>query len=163
MPPNAQEIQIRPASETDLAGIVALNNSFAADGLTLVRTPEFVENHLGDYRVARSPHGGIWGCVALDDYSPSLVELISLAVSPDAHGQGLGKRLVAAIEDLAIRRGYPRIFAVSFSDGFFLGLGYAESSVVNFPEKEARYANVSRSELAMGKKFSFVKELAKTP
>ena len=162
MPPKAEEIEIRPARETDLAAIVELNNSFAADGLTLTRTSDFVEVHLADYRVARSPHGGIWGCVALDEYSASLVELISLAVSPDAHGRGLGKRLVLAIEDLAVRRGYPRIFAVSFSDAFFLGLGYGESSIVNFPEKEARYASVSRSELAMGKKFCFVKSLPAT-
>ncbi|GAC1685163.1 MAG: hypothetical protein NVS9B3_03440 [Gemmatimonadaceae bacterium] len=161
MPPET-EIEIRPARETDLDAIVQLNNSFAADGLTLMRTADFVETHLADYRVARAPHGGIWGCVALDDYSPSLVELISLAVSPDAHGRGLGKRLVAAIEELARRRGYPQIFAVSFSDAFFLSLGYAESSIINYPEKEARYASVSRSEVEMGKKFCFVKQLPGT-
>ncbi|GAC1657996.1 MAG: hypothetical protein NVS4B3_25050 [Gemmatimonadaceae bacterium] len=153
-------VEIRAARETDLAAIVALNNGFAPDGLTLMRTPEFVETHLGDYRVARAPHGGIWGCVALDEYSPSLVELISLAVSSEAHGRGLGKRLVAAAEELARRRGYAEMFAISFSEAFFVGLGYEESSIVHYPEKQARYANVSRSELAMGRKFCFVKRLA---
>ncbi|GAC1653513.1 MAG: hypothetical protein NVS4B3_16650 [Gemmatimonadaceae bacterium] len=161
-PPHNEDIGIRAARETDLASIVELNNTFAPDGLTLMRTAEFVETHLADYRVARAPHGGIWGCVALDEYSPSLVELISLAVSGEAHGRGLGKRLVAAAEELARRRGYPTLFAISFSEAFFMGLGYQESSIIHYPEKQARYANVSRSELAMGKKFCFVKQLSLT-
>ena len=44
------------------------------------------------------PHAcdSVLGCVALDEYSPSLVELVSLAVDPSTQGLGLGKTLTRA-------------------------------------------------------------------
>lgn len=147
------------AVEGDIPAISALNNAFAPQGLTLMRSQDFVENHLADYRVVRSPEGAVLGCAALDDYSPSLAELVSLAVEPDAQGQGIGRILIEAIEDLARRRGYPEIFAVSFSERLFLGVGYSGTSIVQYPEKEARYARIDRSELTIGRKYCFSKQL----
>lgn len=152
-------MRAEPATEADIPTISALNNAFAPQGLTLMRSQEFVENHLADYRVIRSSEGTVLGCAALDDYSPSLAELVSLAVEPDAQGQGIGRILIKSIEDLAERRGYPEIFAVSFSERLFLGMGYSASSIVQYPEKEARYASIDRSELTIGRKYCFSKRL----
>lgn len=152
-------MRAEPAAEADIPAISALNNAFAPQGLTLMRSREFVENHLADYRVVRSPESVVLGCAALDDYSPSLAELVSLAVEPDAQGQGIGRVLIEAIEDLARRRGYPEIFAVSFSERLFLGMGYSGTSIVEYPEKEARYARIDRSELTIGRKYCFSKRL----
>ena len=157
--PDVVEFRAEPATEADIPAISALNNAFAPQGLTLMRSQEFVENHLADYRVVRAPDGTMLGCAALDDYSPSLGELVSLAVQPEAQGQGVGRVLMAAIEDLARRRGYPEIFAVSFSERLFLGMGYVASSIVQYPEKEARYAKIDRSELTVGRKYCFTKRL----
>lgn len=154
-------MRTEPASEADIPTISELNNAFAPQGLTLMRSQEFVENHLADYRVVRSPEGAVLGCAALDDYSPSLAELVSLAVEPDAQGQGIGRILMEAIEDLAQRRGYPEIFAVSFSERLFLSMGYSASSIVQYPEKEARYASIDRSELTIGRKYCFSKRLGR--
>jgi len=148
-----------PASERDVAEIVALNNQFSADGLTLPRTEGFVALHLSDYRVVRGPDGALWGQVALDEYSPSLCELVSLAVAPAAQGMGLGKHLIAAAVDLANRRGYPQLFAVSLADTLFLRAGFMQSSIDQYPEKVWRYRAISRSELSIGKKFLFVRNL----
>jgi amino-acid N-acetyltransferase len=156
---NITHMRAEPASEADIPPISALNNAFAPQGLTLMRSQEFVENHLADYRVVRSPERVVLGCAALDDYSPSLAELVSLAVEPDAQGQGIGRILMKAIEDLARQRGYPEIFAVSFSERLFLGMGYTASSIVQYPEKEARYASIDRSELTIGRKYCFSKQL----
>jgi amino-acid N-acetyltransferase len=150
---------IEPAREDDVRAIAALNNEFAPDGFTLPRTPAFVAEHLEGYRVARDERGRVVGIVAVDDYAPSLGELISLAVAPDAQGQGLGRRLVAEAERLARARGYDELFAVSLADGLFLGVGWAESSIVRYPEKEARYRTISRSELTIGRKFCFARRL----
>ena len=147
------------ASETDIKLIVELNNLFAADGLTLPRTEDFVAQHLSDYRVVRGPDGMLWGQVALDEYSPSLVELVSLAVDPAAQGKGLGRHLIEAAVDLARKRGYPQMFAVSLADTLFLGAGFRQSSIDLFPEKIWRYRAISRSELSIGKKFLFVRDL----
>ena len=73
-------MKVERANETDLPALVALNNRFAPEGLTLTRSADFAYVHLADYRVIRDADGGVLGCVALDEYSPSVVELISLAV-----------------------------------------------------------------------------------
>ncbi len=151
------------ATEQDVKAIVALNNQFSADGLTLPRTEEFVANHLSDYRIVRGPDGSLWGQVALDEYSPSLCELVSLAVAPAAQGKGLGRHLIAAAVDLANRRGYPQLFAVSLADTLFLGAGFLQRSIDEYPEKIWRYRAISRSELSIGKKFLFVRDLPPKP
>src|SRR5205823_5736064 len=144
---------IEPARWDDAPAIAALINQFAPDGFTLPRTPTFVAERIDGYRVARDGDGHIVGCVAVDDYAPSLGELISLAVAPEAQGRGLGRQLVAEAERLGRQRGYGEIFAVSLADGLFLGLGWMETSIVRYPEKQARYLPISRSELTIGRKF----------
>jgi len=157
--PATPAITIGAALDTDAPAIAALNNIYAPDGLTLPRTPSFVASHVDSYRVARDASGKVVGCVALDEYAPSLAELVSLAVAPEAQGQGLGKRLIAEAERVARQRGYTELFAVSLADTLFLGMGFAQSSIADYPEKQARYAAISRSELSIGKKFLFVKPL----
>jgi len=151
--------RITRAHETDIPSLVALNNRYAAAGLTLARSPEFAANHLGDYRVLRDASGGIVGCVALDEYSPSVAELISLAVDPDAQGLGHGRALIAAAVALATRRGYGELFAVSYSDELFLACGFARVTLGTYPEKITRYQQVDRTEIEVGEKHCFARQL----
>ena len=151
--------QIAHAHESDIPELVALNNRFAPQGLTLARSESFAYAHLADYRVLREADGGIVGCVALDEYSPSIVELCSLAVSPDAQGLGHGKRLIAAAEQLAKVRGYAELFAVSFSDDLFLQLGWERVALQKFPEKISRYTTLDKTEIEVGEKHCFSKKL----
>ena len=151
------------ANETDLQQLVALNNRFAPQGLTLTRTEDFAYAHLADYRIIRDADGGVMGCVALEEYSPSVVELISLAVSPDAQGLGHGKVLIAAAEDLARRRGYAELFAVSYSDDLFLECGFERTALSAYPEKISRYTKIDQSEIQVGEKHCFRKALRPVP
>ncbi len=144
----------------DVAEISALNNLFAPDGLTLPRNERFVTAHLDDYRLIRAADGSVLGCVALDEYSPSLVELVSLAVLPQAQHRGLGHVLIDAAAALARRRGYPELFAVSLADQLFLRMGFVQSGLQHYPEKIARYAKISRSELSLSRKFLFSRRFA---
>jgi amino-acid N-acetyltransferase len=150
---------VEHAAERDIDQIATLNNLFAPDGLTLMRTEAFVTSHLQDYQVVRARDGSVMGCVALDEYSPSLVELVSLAVQPSAQGKGLGRLLIAAAEELARQRGYPELFAISLADPLFLSMGFEESTILHYPEKIQRYKSISRSELSIGRKFCFSKQL----
>ncbi len=156
-------VHVGNAREADIPSIVVLNNMYAPDGLTLRRSEAFVSSHLQDYQVIRSTDGLVIGQVALDEYSPSLVELVSLAVVPELHGRGLGQVLIRAAECLARARGYPEIFAVSLAEPLFLGMGYEESTIERYPEKIARYKSISRSELSIGRKFCFSKLLCLLP
>jgi len=159
----AWPLRVRHAHDDDVADIVALNNMFAPDGLTLHRSKAFVVSHLQDYQVVRGADGTLMGQVALDEYSPSLVELVSLAVATEAQGNGLGQRLITAAEKLARERGYPELFAISLAEPLFLRMGFQESTILRYPEKIARYRAISRSELSIGRKFCFAKKLTSIP
>ena len=89
-------MRVSRANETDIQSLVALNNRYVAAGLTLQRTEAFAYAHLADYRVIRDADGGVVACAALDEYSPTIVELVSLAVTQDVQGLGYGKSLIAA-------------------------------------------------------------------
>jgi amino-acid N-acetyltransferase len=150
---------ISPAQEYDAPALAALNNQFNQEGLTLPRSEGFVESHLADYRVMRDDDGHIVGCVCLDEYSPSLVELVALAVDPAHHRKGLGTRLIDAAVDLARKRGYPEIFAVSFADDLFRRSGFAAQDVTRYPEKKKRYDKIAADEWTVGQKHCFAKSL----
>ena len=160
MPATTPLPPVEHAAEADIEAIAALNNLFAPDGLTLMRSTDFVTGHLQDYQVVRARDGSVLGCVALDEYSPSLVELVSLAVDPKAQGHGIGKRLIAAAEELARQRGHRELFAISLAEPLFLAMGFHESTIMRYPEKIQRYLKISRSELSIGRKFCFSKLLA---
>jgi amino-acid N-acetyltransferase len=155
-------MQTTTARHTDIVSIAALNNRFAPEGLTLPRSEHFVEMRLDDYRVIRDADGRVIGCVCLDDYSPSLVELVSLAVEPEHQGRGLGRQLIAAAVALARKRQYPEIFAVSFSDDLFLNCGFDRADIERYPEKKVRYDRVSEDEWTIGHKHCFARRLHET-
>jgi amino-acid N-acetyltransferase len=152
-------VVVHHAGEDDIPAIVALNNLYAPDGLTLSRSEAFVTAHLQDYQVIRGADGRIRGQVALDEYAPSLAEIVSLAVAPDEQGRGLGQCLITAAEHLAHERGHTEIFAISLAEALFLRMGYTLTSIEIYPEKIARYKSISRSELSIGRKFCFTKKL----
>jgi N-acetylglutamate synthase-like GNAT family acetyltransferase len=152
-------LRIEAAQIDDVPELSELNNRFSPQGLTLPRAESWVSNHIDDYRVVRDEHGHVLGCVCLDDYSPSLVELVSLAVQPSEQGKGMGSALIAAAVDLARRRGYPELFAVSFSDSLFQHSGFRFGDINRYPEKRSRYARVSDDEWTVGQKHCFVMDL----
>ena len=151
---------ITTAREYDVPVLAALNNRFNEEGLTLPRSEAFVEGHLDDYRVIRDDDGHIVGCVCLDEYSPSLVELVALAVDPVHHRKGLGARLIAAAVGLAQKRGYPEIFAVSFAEDLFQRSGFLTQDVTRYPEKKKRYDRVSADEWTVGQKHCYSRPLS---
>lgn len=153
-------IRIEPARDSDVTALSALNNTFAPQGLTLPRSETWVSAHIDDYRVVRDPNGRVLGCVCLDDYSPSLVELVSLAVLPEHQGKGYGRALIAAAVALARTRSYPEIFAVSFSDDLFLHSGFERVKIERYPEKKSRYARVAEDEWTVGQKHCFAMRLS---
>ncbi|HEX5831303.1 MAG TPA: GNAT family N-acetyltransferase [Gemmatimonadaceae bacterium] len=131
-------IVIRPARPADVAGIAALINGYAAERIMLFRTPESIELTLHDFLVAADAHGRVLACGALKEYSPSLAEVASVAVSRDAHGFGLGRRIVQAVERLAERRGVEELFALTTTPAFFEAVGYQTTDRAHYPEKIRR-------------------------
>ena len=129
---------VRRAQTADVGAISALVNGFAAEDVMLPRTPEQVALALDDYVVAADAHGRVLACGALREYSPSVAELVSLAVARDAHGGGLGRLVVAEVERLAFKRGFTSVFAHTLAPRFFEAVGYVTVDRALYPEKVAR-------------------------
>jgi amino-acid N-acetyltransferase len=134
----APDVFVRRARPQDAVAISRLNNSFAIEGLMLLRTPEMISLAIDDYIVAQGPAGEILACGALKEYSPSVAEIAAIAVSRDAHGQGLGRAIVRRVEDLARMRGIYDVFALTLQPDFFSAIGYERVDRARYPEKIRR-------------------------
>ena len=108
----------------------------------LPRTLEQVAMNIDNYVVAVAG-ARVVACAALEEYSPSLAEVSSVAVARSEHGNGLGTDVVLGVERLARARDINEIFALSLTDKFFLGLDYAPISLARYPEKLARYERLA--------------------
>jgi amino-acid N-acetyltransferase len=131
-------IVVRRAGVADVAGVAALVGAYAAEALLLPRTAAEIALAVDDYVVAVDARGRVLACAALREYSPSLAELVSVAVSRAAHGRGLGRLVVAGVERLATARGYASLFAHTLSPEFFEAIGYEPVDRALYPEKCAR-------------------------
>lgn len=131
-------IEIRKARRQDAERIARLNNAFADEKLMLRRTPEMIAAAIDDYLVAVDAMGNVLACGALKEYSPSLAEVAAIAVAREAHGRGLGRSIVRAVEALALKRGITHVFALTLQPEFFAACGYEQTDVAQYPEKIRR-------------------------
>ena len=129
---------VRSARLTDVPAIAALINGFAESRVMLPKSAEAIALAIDDFVVAIDGHGRLLGCGALKEYSPSLAEVSSIAVSARAHGGGIGSALVRGVERLAKARGTGELFALTLTPRFFESLGYDVVDRAQFPEKVRR-------------------------
>lgn len=124
----------------DAIAIRRLIDLYVADGTLLPRTEAFIAAHAEHFLVAEDD-GHVVGCVHLDEYAPSLAELRSLAVATSLKGQGIGRALVRATEELARARGCATLFAVSNDEAYFNRFGFLARHI---PELDRERSEVSR-------------------
>jgi len=134
----APDLFVRRARRQDAAAISRLNNSFADKGQMLRRSPEMIFLAIDDYVVVQNGSGELLACGALKEYSPSVAEVAAIAVSPEAHGKGLGRAIVTAVEELARKRGIYDVFALTLQPEFFAAIGYLRVDRARYPEKIRR-------------------------
>jgi len=134
----APDLIVRRARTSDAPGISRLNNTFADEGQMLARTPETVALAIDDYVVVQNAAGELLACGALKEYSPSVAEVAAIAVSRDAHGKGLGRAIVGAVERLARQRDIHDLFALTLQPEFFAAIGYERVDRARYPEKIRR-------------------------
>lgn len=131
----APALTVRPARVADMLQVEPLINGFAKNDLMLPKTIEQLSRNFREFVVAVDAAGKVMGCAALRVYTPQLAELGSLAVSEAAHGTGIGRKLVEAIEHEAAKHGIGTVFALTLQDGFFHKLGYRTVPKEMFPLK----------------------------
>ena len=134
----APDLLVRRARPHDAPALSRLNNSFADEGQMLRRTPEMISLAIEDYVVVQNSTGELLACGTLKEYSPSVAEVAAVAVSRDAHGKGLGRAIVSAVEALARKRGIHDVFALTLQPEFFAAIGYLRVDRARYPEKIRR-------------------------
>lgn len=110
-------MHIRSATEADRADVVALIRMFP-DQLAQDHLPEMEEFFVAE------DESGIFGCCALEVYSPKIAEVRSLAVKEEYRGRGYAKALVEACVARAKERGVRQVLAITAALEFFDKLGF---------------------------------------
>ncbi len=118
------KITIRSAAADDIPAIAELIKPFVEEGSLLERTYDEFEELLPNFFVAVDQNGVLVGCAALEIYSRKLAEIRSLAVSPEAQGQGVGRKLVDACVERAHEQNILEVMAITASDAFFQSCGF---------------------------------------
>jgi amino-acid N-acetyltransferase len=153
---------VRRAVRIDAGEILQLVSLYAAQGLMLPRTLQEIAARIDNYVVATDAGGHVVACAALEEYSPSLAEISSVAVAQSHHGHGLGSQVVLGVERLARARDIDELFALSLTEHFFLSLSYEPTTISRYPEKLARYDTLSKSGVEIVPKPCFQKTLGKS-
>lgn len=135
---SSPDLILRRARPQDAAAISHLNNIFADEGQMLKRSPEMISLAIDDYIVVQHSAGELLACGALKEYSPSVAEVAAIAVAKGAHGKGLGRAIVSAVETLARKRGIYDVFALTLQPEFFGAIGYLRVDRARYPEKIRR-------------------------
>ncbi len=125
----------RPATPADVPAMVGLMTPYIGMGDLLPRSAADLQRDIETYAVATDQHGVVIGMGALKPYSSSLAEVIALAVSPRAQGQGVGLGLVERLLQRAADLGFPEVFALTRVPGFFHRLGFTTVEKSRFPLK----------------------------
>jgi amino-acid N-acetyltransferase len=125
--PGAPEtpLLVRKAAMRDIRPILDLINGYAAQGIMLPRTEFELSEAIRDFSVIVR-QGRLLGCGALHFYTPTLGEIRSLAVHPEAKTKGVGRKLVASLVSEAQEHELDAVFAFTYAPQFFRKTGFHE-------------------------------------
>lgn len=123
--------RIRPARVTDVHGMSALINQYAAKNVMLARGPQYLYQHIQDYMVATAPaseNGAetVIACGSVHVLWEDLAEIRSIAVHPGCERMGMGSRLVQSLVRRCADLGIPAVFVFTLVDSFFQKCGFNE-------------------------------------
>jgi amino-acid N-acetyltransferase len=127
-------VAVRRARVGDVQRLYELINYYAARGDMLPKTLDQLYHRVRDFNVAEAG-GEVIGCAALKITWRDLAEVVSVAVHPDFHGRGVGRRLVLPLVDEARELGIPTLFTLTLQVGFFSRLGFREVPKLRLPHK----------------------------
>ena len=125
---------VRRAVVKDVPAMARIINDFAAQGQMLPRSRHQLFQCVRDFVVATSG-GAVVGCSALHVVWGDLGEIRSLAVMKDWQGKGAGQLIVKTLLDEARTLELPRVFALTYQQGFFERLGFRVVSRDSLPHK----------------------------
>jgi amino-acid N-acetyltransferase len=140
--------QIRRLYKKDVRAVVSLIQQSIRDDELVRRTRSEILADIDDYWVLEIDRH-IVGCVAIYPYpAEKMAELACLYVSRSTENQGLGRKLMSFVENLARERGFEQLFALSTQAFVYLQQkgGFSEAGPeVLPPARRAKYEASGRN------------------
>ncbi|MCL6589097.1 MAG: N-acetyltransferase [Firmicutes bacterium] len=124
----------RKAKMHDVETLHGLINQFADQGLMLPRSRSTIYETLREFTLIEND-GAIIGAGALHIIWENLAEIRALAILPEFHGQGLGKRLILELLNEARALGIHQVFALTYQVEFFKKCGFQPITKEEMPHK----------------------------
>jgi amino-acid N-acetyltransferase len=133
-PDAASLMRLRQGHADDAQALLRLVTAHAEEGHLLPRTLSDLRARASRFVVAEI-EGDVVACAELAPLSTQVAEVRSLVVSPEARGQGVARRMVAALAQRARRDGFDRLCAFAHDPMFFVQLGFSLVPHQWIPEK----------------------------
>ncbi|MGQ9823375.1 MAG: N-acetyltransferase [Desulfotomaculales bacterium] len=125
---------IRKAKLSDIEAIHNLISYYAERNLMLARPRAVLYEAVREFTVAEE-NGRLVGAGSLHIIWEDLGEIRALAVDPLYTGQGIGRTLVKAFIEEARELELPRVFALTYQEGFFTRCGFRVIPKEELPQK----------------------------
>ena len=127
-------ITIRQPMVKDVPAMAIIINDFASRGLMLPRSHHNIYQTLRDFTVVES-EDEIVACGAMHIVWGDIGEVRSLAVVEEWQRRGVGRLIVDILLGEAHAFGLPKVFALTYQQGFFERLGFAVVARESLPHK----------------------------
>lgn len=127
-------MKYRKARITDVEPIHALITYYAEKGLMLARPRTLLYESLREFTVAVD-RDKVVGVGSLHIIWEDLAEIRALAVAPEYAKRGIGRSLVSDFLNEARELAIPRVFALTYQDGFFEKCGFIIIEKEDLPQK----------------------------
>ena len=118
------DIQIRTARTGDVPRIVELMEPLVAQRVLLGKDLVDLYGAVPEFLVATAGDGRVVGYGAVHVMWDQLGEVRTLGVSQEVLGQGIGRRLLLALEQRAADLGLTQLFCLTFETEFFTKNGF---------------------------------------
>lgn len=127
------DVATAAATERDVEGISRLLESHQDDPAIFARTQTDIRENLPDFIVARGSDGLLLGCAALHQAPVGYGEILSVAVSSAAQGQGIGTFLLRECLHRADESGIEHVWLATVSPSYFARFGFVPVSRWRLP------------------------------
>lgn len=127
-------MKFRKARITDVEPIHALITYYAETGLMLARPRTMLYESLREFTIAED-RGQVVGAGSLHIIWEDLAEIRALAVAPEYSKKGIGRGLVNMFIEEARELAIPRVFALTYQQGFFEKCGFKVVAKESLPQK----------------------------
>ena len=136
--------ELRNASITDVAGIIALIKPLEQEGSLVARSRELLETEIENFKVIEL-EGSIIACAALYPFTDEVGELACIAIHPQYQKHGYGERLLSSLETEAGKKGLKKLFVLTtVAAHWFIEKGFSEGALADLPLKRQLMYNYQR-------------------